>query len=272
MFLPSMRDHVSRRPVIASVLVAFVSLFLAPSLLLAQAQPASQTPEERAANARILKMRDLRMAGDYEQVIPNLVNMIREYRDSETILRKAYNLLVAVLLFDVGDEAAAEARAREALTAFSDLTVDEANYPKALNDFYDGLRRQMFGWIVISEPREASVFIAKKDDDTESLLGVVPKETTLTTGLLPIGEYELRFAKSGHMDKSKDCVVLAGLPTPVAETLEQERGRMWWVYRIGGGAVAVLATVLLLGGGGDDGGGTEPEPEPLPGPPAPPTN
>jgi hypothetical protein len=112
--------------------------------------------------------------------------------------------------------------------------------------------------------------MSKEDEDTEVLLGVVPKDSALTTGLIPIGEYDLRFAKSGHDDKSKEHAVLAGKPTPVAETMEKRKGLMWWVYRVGGGAVAVVAGVLALGSGGED--TPIKPPPPLPDPPDPPAN
>jgi len=221
--------------------------------------------EERAYQ-KFQAIQTLRSDGQYDEAIQQLTEIIKEYSDSERVLREAYNHLVTTYRAK-GDRDGAIQAAREALERFPDLTADQLHFPEAVNDYYEQLRKEMFGSLKISEPTECRVFLRKADSTSpEKHVG----ETPLEIKLLRVGEYEMSLTKSGYNDYSEMVVVQPDHTVEKDVSMERRRDWKWWSWRVGAGALAV--GLIAYGLSGSDDPASEPQPVPLPGPPAPPAN
>ncbi|MBI4719713.1 MAG: PEGA domain-containing protein [Chitinivibrionia bacterium] len=202
----------------------------------------------------------LRSKGEYDRAIELVQNIIKEYADSENVLRHAYNQLIFTL-DKKNDVNAKLENARAALERFPDLRIEgiESNIiPGELNDYYDQLRGEMFGSVTVREPEGCRLFL------NEKFMG----ETPLHLPLVRVGEYALVLTKSGYHDLTKRIVVDPSGRHEYSESLSRERGMWWWAHRLGpalvGGAIITYGLVR-------DAGGNEPvADQPLPLPPPPP--
>ena len=201
----------------------------------------------------------LRLDGEYDRAVETLNDLIAKYQKPEEVLRRAYHHLVTVYVQN-GDEEGAKAAARAALEHFPDLRADELEFPGGVNDVYEQMRKEMFGAFVIKQPKECRVYM----DST--YVG----ETPLALNLVRVKEYGLTVTKSGYKDyvsrieiQPERTLDLSGL------ALERNRAWWWWPAWVGGAAVAAVA--VAIGVSGDEEGSTD-EPDPLPGPPSPPSN
>ena len=207
----------------------------------------------------------LRTDGEYDKAIQQLSEIIKEYSDSERVLREAYNHLVTTY-HQKGDRAGAVQATREGLERFPDLTADQLHFPEAVNDYYDQLRKEMFGSLKISKPTRCRVFLRATDSSApEKHVG----ETPLALELLRVGEYELLLTKSGYNDFSELIRIQPDHTVEKDVSMDRKRNWKWWSWRVGAGALAV--GLIAYGLSGSDDPATEP-PLPLPGPPPPPAN
>lgn len=199
----------------------------------------------------------LRSQGKFDEAVDILRGIIVEFAKSDEILRRAYSDLVFTLI-SMRDEDGAVESARQALSRYPDLTADPVYFPPRVNELYDNLRNQMYGSLnVTTKPESCRVFLSEK------FIGTAP----LSVKYVGIGEYVLNLSKSGYKDDASPVRIEPGSPTSVQLSLQKERGKKWWLLRAGPGALLVgVLTYLQLRG--DEG---TPEPEPLPGPPATPT-
>ncbi len=116
----------------------------------------------------------------------------------------------------------------------------------------------MYGALnVTTKPESCRVFLG------EAFMGTAP----LSVKFVRVGDYTLNLSKSGYKDESSPVRIEPGSPTSVQLALQKQRGKKWWLFRAGPG-VALAGVLAYLGLRGEEG---TPEPEPLPGPPAPPT-
>jgi hypothetical protein len=246
--------HQGRPPVLTRV-VSGVLLF---SLITVISSPpmTSAGPSDDTIYSRFEDVSSLRSQGQHDNAIEILRGIIEEYSESDEILRRAYSDLVFTLLSKEDVPTATES-AREALYRFPDLAADPVYFPPRVNEIYDGLRSQMFGTLnVATRPDSCKVFL-----DYE-FVGLSP----LNLEYVRVGEYVLNVSKSGYHDESAAVSIGPGRPTSVPLSLRKERGRGWWLVRIG--PAALLAGVLLAIQLQKDEGG---EPTRLPGPPPPPS-
>jgi len=238
------------------LLVGFTLVAFVTSIVIVPCSAMNQVPVESdvAIPDRFDQVINLRGDGRYADAIELLIEIIKEYTESEKVLREAYNqLLFTYLVKD--DPGGAEGSAREALTRFPDIRADEVLFRPEVNETYDRLRKEMFGSLTITKPDGGRVFLD----------GEHRGDTPVDLPYVPVGEYELTVTKSGYRDYVERISIKPGTPESMALSLDRKRGKWWWITGAAliAGTVGVLALVL----GGDDGSG-EPAPEPLPGPPS----
>jgi len=198
----------------------------------------------------------LRAQGQYVDAIRLLDDIIEEYTDSEEILRRAYNFVIHTFLLMEDEQTAAE-KAREALERFPDLAADPAYFPAVLNRTYNELRAEMFGTLMIAKPEGGRVFLG------EDFRGEIPVQLDLVR----VGSYSLTVTKSGYYDYEESIKIDPSGKHVLEVSMDRQRNKRWWLYRVGPAVVAGVILALTLGGGGE---GTA-EPQPLPEPPPPPT-
>jgi hypothetical protein len=220
-----------------------------PTLVVAQdqADPIYRQWEEAISQRR---------NGQYDEAISTLQGIVQQYPDDEAILRRAYNQLVFTYRMDRSNQGEYEV-AREALTRFPDLAVDTIEFPAAINDIYDSLRREMFGEVTVRAPEESTILLG------DDYVG----ESPLIIPYVPAGEYDLRVTKEGYEEHRETVRVNPGGQNNFDISLNRHRSTGWWVTRIGGAVVASAAIAFALSSGSSE--STPPE-EPLPGPPEPP--
>lgn len=254
MFFFAVRTHLVTRLVALAALFAFTAVFVTPAPAAAEEGDKDQTSGVYKEFQEVITFR---ADGEYDSAIEKLSEIIKRYLDSDEVLKLAYNHLVQTYQ-EKGDTAGARQSAREALERFPDLTADEISFPRFVNDYYDELRREMFGSLTILKPKGCRVFL------NEVHVG----ETPLELDLVRVGEYELTLTKSGYHDYADRIEIQPDLKLEKTVSLEAKKGFRWWAYRVGAGVVAASLLAVGLTGGGE----AEPPPEPLPGPPDPPSN
>jgi uncharacterized protein (UPF0147 family) len=240
------------RAVNLGLLLSFILMISSPPAI--PAQPAD-APDDVTIYDWFEEVSSLRSKGQYDDAIGVLETIINDYTMSDRVARRAYNDLVFTLL-SKQDEAAVTATAREALTRFPDLAADPVYFPPSVNQAYDRLRAEMFGGLnVATKPDSCQVFLG------DEFVGLSP----LTLEYVPVGEYILNVTMQGYNDETTPIRIEPSYQTSVPLSLQKERGRGWWLIRIGPAALltGVLVATQL---GGDE----AVDAEPLPGPPPPP--
>ncbi|MEJ2721971.1 MAG: PEGA domain-containing protein [bacterium] len=254
MFFLAIRTHLVTKVVALAALFVFAAVYVTPA---PAAREEGGTDQTSGVYREFQEVITFRADGKYDSAIDKLSEIIKQYLDSDEVLKLAYNHLVQTYQ-EKGDLAGARRSAREALERFPDLTADEISFPPFVNDYYDELRKEMFGSLTILKPKGCRVFL------NEVHVG----ETPLELDLVRVGEYDLTLTKSGYHDYADRIQIQPDLKLDKTVSLEAKKGFRWWAYRVGAGVVA--ASLLAVGlTGGDE---TEPPPEPLPGPPEPPSN
>jgi hypothetical protein len=242
------------RPRVRSVSVGLIIVF---GLMMSAPPAALADPEDQTIYDKFEEVSSLRSQGQYEEAIELLRGIITEHAGSEEILRRAYSDLVFTLLSKQDFDTATDI-ATEALFRFPDLTADPVYFPPTVNEVYADLRDRLFGELnVATRPDSCQIFLG------DELVGLSP----LSLQYVRVGEYALKASKTGYNDELTIVRIEPGYPTSVPLSLQRDRGRMWWLLRVG---PAVLVTSALLAlqlrdkGGGEP--GSLPEPPPPPGP------
>lgn len=247
MTLHRSRLRLPLRAVSAGLLTAFVLMIFGPPAAFAD-------PEDRTIYDKFEDVSSLRSQGQYDQAIELLRGIITEHAESEEILRRAYSDLVFTLLSKQDFDTAADI-ASEALYRFPDLTADPVYFPPTVDEVYDDLRDRLFGALnVATRPDSCQIFLG------DELVGLSP----LSLRYVRVGEYALKASKPGYNDELTIVRIESGHPTSVPLSLQRDRGRMWWLVRVG---PAVLVTGVLLALQVRDKGGGEPGSLPAPPPP-----
>jgi hypothetical protein len=198
----------------------------------------------------------LRARGEFDRAISVLTHVIQDPSSSEGILRRAYNHLVFTYHLKK-DLEGADLYAREAVERFPDLTADPVEFPPKLNTAYDALRRVMFGSLSITEPADARVFLGEEAAGT----------TPVALDMVRVGEYDLRAVKPGYHDCVERIHIEPNARLSLQLSMERQRDRRWWLYRIVPAALAgTLLAIALIGGGEGEKSGESP----LSSPPEPP--
>ena len=206
---------------------------------------------------RFQEVATLRADREYDPAIQKLSEIVKDLMASEQVLKSAYHHLVWTYEAK-GDSTGARAIAHDALERFPDLTADEISFPNYVNDYYDMLRREMFGSLRIIEPEGCRLFL------NENYVG----DTPLRLDLVRAGEYDLELTKSGYQDFSEHIRIQPEERLEKTLSLQRKHDWKWWTYRVGAGAaVASVLTVVIIGGEDDK----TPPLEQLPFPPDPPT-
>lgn len=274
-----------------SVLATTRSIVIALAVFSVSGLSAARAQDNAAGvESRFREVSDLRSRGEFDTAIEMLSGIIAEFSGSDEVLRRAYNQLVWTLVAKSDDlservrlagDAAQKEKLRaeldamasrmgevvgDALTRFHDLHAgDDVPDPSRVNQMYEPARQRMFGNLVVNTtPDSATVWIETEDGEWTHL-GFTP----LRRNLYPIGSYELRLTKEGHKEVDVASRVGPNETTQHDVTLPRSRGRGWWLTRVGVPALGLagLTTYLLLN---NDSGGTS-EPQPLAGPPDPPS-
>jgi tetratricopeptide (TPR) repeat protein len=244
------RATFSVRAIGTILLISFLSMTCFPPLLAAQS-------EEAKIYERFEAVSSLRSQGQYDKAIEILQAIITEFEKSDEILRRAYSDLVFTLLSKQDLDGAMES-ARHALSQYPDLTADSVYFPPRVNEIYDTLRNEMYGALnVATKPESCRVFLG------ETFVGTAP----LSIKYVKVGEYVLNLSKSGYKDEASPVRIEPGSPTSMQLSLQKERGKKWWLLRAGPGAVVASVLVYLGLRGKEEAAALEP----LPGPPATPT-
>lgn len=235
--------------------VVTTALLLAFTLMVSPPPWARAGPEDDTIYGRFQEASSLRSQGRYEEATEILQGIIAEHPRSAEILRRAYSDLVFTLL-SKDDVASATESARTALHRFPDLSADPVYFPPRINEVYDDLRGQMFGALNVA---------TRPDSCRVSLNGEFVGFSPLTLEYVRVGHYDLNVSRAGYHDESTPVRIEPGRPTSVPLSLQKERGRGWWLMRVG--PAALVAGVLLAIQLSQD---APAEPAPLPGPPPPP--
>jgi hypothetical protein len=249
MSIAELRGSGTRCPVAATVSVALLLATIAPVPALAGAQEdITKIWTEVGA---------FRYQGEFDRAIGILDDVIERYSDSEQVLRHAYNELIYTYWF-MNDRTRFEREARVAVERFPDLEAPPPVFPPQMNDLYGRLREEMYGALEINtKPEESRLF----------LNGDYAGTTPFTRPYLKAGRYEISLSKTGY-DEYADVLAIEPNQKLVREiALNKQKDTGWWLWRIG--AVATAGTILAIALINNDGGGDTPQP--LPGPPAPPT-
>lgn len=251
MFTMNLRASAPFRTIAILLSISFVVAFVMPAA--GYGQQAEETIYQKWE-----EIASLRAKGEFAQAIEILNAMITDYANSKEILKRAYNNLVFTY-FKMGDEENAVAKSREALEQFPDISADIIEFPPIVQNTYDQLRSEMYGFVTIRKPEEGRAFL------NEDFVG----ETPLQLNLVRVGQYTLTVTKSGFHDYSEIIQVDPSGKHNFEISMDRQRDKKWWLYRIGPVALAgALITYFAVSAGGDE----TPAPEPLPEPPAPPTN
>lgn len=237
-----------------------ISLHLLVTFVLALAVPpaARADTDTESLQEQWDKVSSSRRSADYRDAIETLRSIIEQYSDTDRVLREAYSQLVWTYLKS-GDEEAARGVAREALERYPDITANETYIIPGVNRTYEELRRQMFGSLEIEDPEEGHVFL------NDEHIGDSP----LYKNLVRVGEYNLLVTKSGYEDYTQTIQIDPDQKLTLSLSMSRTRDWKWWTWRGGAVVLAAVAIGFGLSAGGDE--GTPPD-EPLPPPPAPPTN
>ena len=231
---------------------AILLLWLAPMV----AQSADETEEIYQRFDQVSRLRGL---GNIDGSLEILEGIIREFADSDVVLRRAYNQFVYTLN-SADRPVKAREKAREALLRYPDLRVDQAFAPAYVNQIYDDLCAEMFGALTISEPEDCRVFL---DGDHVG-------DTPLHIPLLLVDTYRLEMFKSGFHAYEDTVHINPSGRHEFSFSMNRNRGSGWWLTRLGiGTAVGTIAAILLING--EESPTVEPEPLPLSGPPPIPT-
>lgn len=246
---PRARAACGEKAVATALIVSMLSM-------IALSPVAAQSGEEMIYE-RFEEASALRSQGKYGAAVEILRGIIAEFAKSDEILRRAYSDLVFTLL-SMQDESGAGESARQALSRYPDLTADPVFFPPRVNELYDNLRNQMYGSLnVVSKPESCRVFLG------ETFMGAAP----LSVKYVLVGDYTLNLSKSGYKDEASPVRIEPGSPTSVQLALQKERGKKWWLTRVAPGVI-LAGALAYFGLKGDEG---TPAPEPLAGPPPPPT-
>ena len=248
-------DRVIRFPRLLLQVVTFLSVaaMLLPSVAIAVQEESIVVLWDRIGKHRT--------DAEYDRAIELINQIIQEYTNSDEILRRAHNELVNTIQQKEEDWDASEVKekAREALARFPDLDAEETYFHPDQNRLYDQLRRQMFGLLKISEPKDCRVFL------NDELKGVTPVQLDL----VKICQCNLTRTKSGYYDKSQTINIGPDDKKDLSLSLDRQRNKRWWFYRVGPAVLAGVALAVGLSLSGDDSSPPE-EAEPLPEPPPPP--
>ena len=248
-------DKVIRFPRLLLQVVTFlaVAAMLLPSVAIAV--------QEESIVALWDRIGKHRTDAEYDRAIELINQIIQEYTNSDEILRRAHNELVNTIQQKEEDWYAPEVKekAREALARFPDLDADETYFHPDQNRLYDQLRRQMFGLLKIDKPVGCRVIL------NDELVGVTP----LQIDLIKVGTHNLTLTKSGYHDNSATIQIGPDEQKFLEMSLDRQRNKRWWLYRVGPAVLAGVALAVGLGLSGDDSVPPE-EAEPLPEPPPPP--
>ncbi len=236
-----------------SLSIAFTISVLTPAFVLSSNK--SENISERMERVSVLRAR-----GEFQSAIEILNDIIREYSESDQVLRYAYNHLVFTYN-SMGNRSAALEKARQALERFPDLKVETPDIPPSVDEIYDRLRKEIFGSLDVSQPENCNVFLLQ--DSVKVFKGVTPLELKL----VKVGTYTLEVTKSGYHDYSRQISIAPDQRYKLDIPLSRERSKKWWLIRIVPTAlVGALVSYLLW-----PEESTTREPQPLPEPPAPPT-
>jgi hypothetical protein len=265
-------------------------LFLALSVLVLAESPAQAAAGEGADDARFREISDLRSRGEFDAAVAALVAMVADSTESGEVVRRAYNQLVWTIL-SKSDDVSARARqssdgegvrrlrgqiddlARQlgevvgaALTRFPDLRAgDDVPDPSRVNQAYEPARQRMFGNLQVeTDPDSAAVWI-RDSARGWAREGVTP----LRRDLFPIGNYEVRLEREGYKQMSFMTQIAPNETKHHEVTLARARSRRWWLTRVVAPVVGAAGLITYALMSGDEGGA--PPPEPLPGPPDPPS-
>jgi hypothetical protein len=198
----------------------------------------------------------LRAQGKFTEAVAVLERIIASHAGSEEILREAYNQIVFTRYVEP-DEPAARQQAAKALEAYPDLKASGPSYPPEIDAIYESLRREMFGMLVISEPKEGRVLLDGQ------YVGTIP----LRQDLVRAGRYELKVMKPGYFDLVQPIEIVADDVFVLDQSLQRDRDTWWYVKRAGVGVAAASLVWIALD---EDASPTDSGPTDLPGAPLPP--
>jgi len=239
-------------------LIRFVTVLIVAGMVL---PPVALANQEESIGVLWDRIGKHRTDAEYDRAIELINQIIQRYTNSDEILRRAHNELVNTIQQKEGDWDAPEVKqtARESLARFPDLDADETFFHPDQNRLYDGLRRQMFGLLKIDKPADCRVFL------NDELVGTTP----LQIDLVEVGTHNLTLTKSGYHDKSETIQIGPDEQKILQMSLDRQRNKRWWLYRVGPAVLAGAALAVGLSLSGDETAPVE-EPEPLPEPPPPP--
>jgi len=238
------------------ILTALTAVSLTPMATSVYAEEPAQEQAREDIYHQWEEVSALRSQGEFQQAIDVLHRIIAEYPEAEDILRRANNDLVFTYFLN-NDPPGAQIQARVALERFPDLSADPVAFPPRVNETYDQLRREMFGSVAVTKPKEAQILLD----------GELQGESPLFLDLIPVGPHDLQMVKDGYHDYNERITVDPNGRHVYEVSMKRDRSTGWWLVR---GAAVVGAGVLVaaLADGGTTAG--TPPTEPLPGPPDPP--
>jgi hypothetical protein len=236
-----------------ALVAVFVWLLVVPAHAVGQA---GESGERQLIQEKFVEIARLRMNAEYDRAISELVTILERHTGSERIEREAHHEIIWTYS-EKGDSLGARERAREALDRYPDIVATDIRIPTYVNELYRKLRREMFGALRITQPRDAVVLL----DSVE--VGAVP----LFLPLIRVGEHSLTVSKNGHHDLVRKVQIDPGVPKEIEVSLQRRRGWRWWTSRVGLGVATVGLVAIGLSSGDDTPGGQD---APLPLPPDPP--
>jgi hypothetical protein len=239
-----------------AALVTACPLFV-PGAAWAQAPAAADPAADGSLAQELDEVSALRINGDYEGAAGLLHEIIQANLENEDVLQRAYNELVWTYYQDKSHSRELEA-AREALERIPSLTANTIDYPPAVNDLYEQLRKEMYGSLTIEKPEECQV----------SLDGEYQGDTPLELPLIRVGAHEILVTKEGYKEYASTIFIDPDENLTLEPPLPKDRSTGWWLTRVGLGVAAVVTVGLVASGSSE----STPPAEPLAVPPDPPAD
>ncbi len=268
--------------VVRRVLTGAICLVLAfsPLAALAQSETEQQNTPPTAPGETLDSARRLIVSNRYDEAIVALKELLGQIEQDVTTRQQAHLLLIMGYVLQASDqennkEIPASKRnlldAREGVRKCLEApglrhTTPEmaANFPASdippkMIQMFKEVRSEIFGTFEVSEisPPHAMVILG---GDT---LTVLPNKTTLGDTDIPAGRYVLVVQANGYQTQTDDLDIVPGVNLVRPYTLKKDKGKGWWATRVGVTAAVLVGIGLLIP--------DEDPPEPLPGPPDPPT-
>jgi hypothetical protein len=241
--------------------------------------PVESAPAPADVPAALQEARESLKNGDYDHAIEVLraalpaCRTTEERRETYLLLIKTYVFLGNDLKFRPQGREASNLNYKEAGTLVAEaLRVPElrhlepqpaTDYPPEMLSLFANVRAEIFGTLRIRSLEPADAVVVLDGDTLRAATGGDP----LVVPDLAVGTHDIVVRSPGYEDRVDTITIAPGTTLEASYHLEKRRTKGWYAVRATGVGVLVGGIVALVASGDSS---TE-APQPLPGPPLPPS-